>query len=215
VRYDLVIFDNDGVLVDSEPISNRILAECLTEAGFPTTTEDSVRDFMGAAMHRVHDVVRERTAGVLPEGFDDDYHARVFAAFERELVAVVGAGDVVGKLAADGVAYCLASSAGHERIRVALRKTGLHRYFAEERIFSAEDVGRGKPAPDLFLHAARTMGVAPERCAVVEDSGLGVQAALAAGMDVYGYAAMTPQAKLTGATALFTSMAELPDLLLG
>ena len=147
MRYDLVIFDNDGVLVDSEPISNRILAECLTEAGFPTTTEDSVRDFMGAAMHRVHDVVRERTAGVLPEGFDDDYHARVFAAFERELVAVVGAGDVVGKLAADGVAYCLASSAGHERIRVALRKTGLYRYFAEERIFSAEDVGRGSRRP--------------------------------------------------------------------
>jgi HAD superfamily hydrolase (TIGR01509 family) len=215
VRYELVIFDNDGVLVDSEPISNRILAECLTEAGVPTSTEDSVRDFMGAAMHRVHDVVRERTGGVLPAGFDDDYHARVFAAFERELVAVVGAAEVVEKLAADGVPYCLASSAGHERIRVALRKTGLYRYFPEERIFSADDVGRGKPAPDLFLHAARTVGAAPGRCAVVEDSGLGVEAARAAGMDVFGYAAMTPAAKLAGATALFTSMAELPALLQG
>jgi HAD superfamily hydrolase (TIGR01509 family) len=96
---------------------------------------------------------------------------------------------------------------------VALRKTGLYRHFGEGRIFSAEDVGRGKPAPDLFLHAARTMGVAAGRCAVVEDSALGVQAARAVGMDVFGYAAMTPAGKLAGATALFTSMAELPALL--
>ncbi|NJP48224.1 HAD family hydrolase [Actinacidiphila epipremni] len=215
MRYDLVIFDNDGVLVDSEPISNRILAECLTEAGYPTTTEESVRDFMGAAMHRVHDVVWERAGERLPAGFDADYHGRVFAAFERELVAVEGAATVVEKLAADGVPYCLASSAGHERIRVALRKTGLYRLFGEERIFSAQDVGRGKPAPDLFLHAARTMGVPPERCAVVEDSALGVAAARAAGMDVYGYTGMTPPAKLADATELFGQMAELPALLLG
>ncbi|NUS12678.1 MAG: HAD family hydrolase [Streptomyces sp.] len=215
MHYELVIFDNDGVLVDSEPISNRILAACLTEAGFPTTTEESVRDFMGAAMHRVHDVVRERTGGSLPEGFDATYHGRVFAAFERELEPVEGAGTVLEKLAADGVPYCLASSGGHERIRVALRKTGLYGRFGEERIFSSQDVGRGKPAPDLFLHAARTMGVPPERCAVVEDSALGVAAARAAGMDVYGYTAMTPAAKLQDATALFASMSELPALLLG
>lgn len=213
MAYDLVIFDNDGVLVDSELISNRVLAECLTEAGFPTTFEDSVRDFMGAAMHRVHDVVRERTGGTLPAGFDAGYHARVFAEFERDLEPVEGVADVLEKLAADGVAYCLASSGGHERIRVTLRKTGLYAAFGEERIFSAQDVGRGKPAPDLFLHAARTMGVSPERCAVVEDSGLGVAAARSAGMDVYGYTAMTPAAKLAGAGALFGSMAELPDLL--
>lgn len=215
MQYDLVIFDNDGVLVDSEPVSNRILAECLTEAGFPTTTEDSIRDFMGAAMHRVHDVVRERTGGSLPDGFDAGYHARVFAAFERDLRPVDGVATVLEKLGADGVPYCLASSGGHERIRVALRSTGLYGYFGEARIFSSQDVGRGKPAPDLFLHAARTMGVPPERCAVVEDSALGVQAARAAGMDVYGYTAMTPAAKLADATALFTSMAELPALVLG
>lgn len=213
MQYELVIFDNDGVLVDSERISNRILAECLTQAGHPTTPEESVRDFMGAAMHRVHDLVRERTGQDLPEGFDADYHARVFAAFERELEPVEGARTVLEKLAADGVPYCLASSGGHERIRVALRKTGLYARFGERRIFSSQDVGRGKPAPDLFLHAARTMGVAPERCAVVEDSALGVQAARAAGMDVYGYTAMTPAAKLKDATALFGTMAELPDLL--
>ncbi|MFI0901718.1 HAD family hydrolase [Streptomyces sp. NPDC020983] len=215
MQYELVIFDNDGVLVDSEPISNRILAQCLTEAGYPTTTEDSIRDFMGAAIHRVHDVVRERHGGTLPEGFDATYHGRVFAAFERELRAVDGAGTVLEKLAADGVPYCLASSATHERIRVALRTTGLYGNFDERRLFSAQDVGRGKPAPDLFLHAARTMGVAPERCVVVEDSALGVAAARAAGMDVFGYTAMTPAAKLADATALFGGMAELPALLLG
>lgn len=215
MQYELIIFDNDGVLVDSEPISNRILAQCLTEAGYPTTPEESVRDFMGAAMHRVHDVVRERHGGVLPEGFDASYHGRVFAAFERELRAVEGAGTVLEKLAADGVPYCLASSATHERIRVALRTTGLYGRFDERRLFSAQDVGRGKPAPDLFLHAARTMGVAPERCVVVEDSALGVAAARAAGMDVFGYTAMTPAAKLGDATALFGGMAELPALLFG
>lgn len=213
MQYELVIFDNDGVLVDSERLSNSILADCLTEAGHPTTFEESVRDFMGAAMHRVHDLVRERTGERLPEDFDAGYHAQVFAAFERELEPVAGVRDVLEKLAADGVPYCLASSGGHERIRVALRKTGLYARFGEGRIFSAQDVGRGKPAPDLFEHAARTMGVPPGRCAVVEDSALGVAAARAAGMDVYGYTAMTPAAKLKDATALFGSMAELPDLL--
>lgn len=213
MHYELVIFDNDGVLVDSEPISNRILADYLTEVGHPTTYEDSVRDFMGAAEHRIHEVVRERSGLDLPAGFDERLHARVFAAFERELAAVAGVGDVLEKLAADGVPYCLASSGTHERIRVALRKTGLSGRFGEGRIFSAQDVGRGKPAPDLFLHAAASLGVAPERCAVVEDSPLGVRAARAAGMDVFGFTAMTPADRLGEATALFATMAELPDLL--
>jgi beta-phosphoglucomutase-like phosphatase (HAD superfamily) len=93
------------------------------------------------------------------------------------------------------------------------RTTGLDRWFQDERIFSSQDVGRGKPAPDLFLYAAERMGVAPERCVVVEDSPLGVQAAVAAGMDVYGFTAMTPPARLAGASQLFSSMGELADLL--
>ncbi|MFG2745414.1 HAD family hydrolase [Streptomyces chartreusis] len=213
MRYDLVIFDNDGVLVDSEPISNRLLAAYLTELGHPTSYEDSIRDYMGSAMHRIHDLVLERTGERLPEDFDDVFHARVFAAFERELKAVPGAVDVLEKLGADGVPYCVASSGSHERIRVGHRTTGLDRYFDEGRVFSSQDVGRGKPAPDLFLHAAERMGVAPARCLVVEDSPLGVQAAVAAGMDVYGFTAMTPPAKLVGATQLFSDMGELADLL--
>lgn len=213
MRYDLVIFDNDGVLVDSEPISNTILAGYLTELGHPTSYEDSLRDYMGAAVHRIHDIVMERTGQTLPADFDDTLHARVFAAFERELVAVDGVTDVLEKLVADSVPYCVASSGSHERIRVGHRKTGLDRWFEDGTVFSAQDVGRGKPAPDLFLHAAERMGVAPERCVVVEDSRLGVAAARAAGMDVYGYTAMTAAEKLAGAKGYFGEMAELPALL--
>lgn len=215
MRYDLVIFDNDGVLVDSETISNRILAEYLTEVGCPTTYEESIRDYMGSAMHRVHDLVEERMGRRLPADFDERFHRKVFDAFRRDLQPVPGVDAVLEKLEANGVPYCVASSGSHERIRVGLGKTRLYERFGEERIFSSEDVGRGKPAPDLFLHAARVMGVAPERCAVVEDSPLGVEAAVAAGMDVYGFTRMTPAGKLADATARFGEMGELPGLLLG
>ncbi|PSM38692.1 hydrolase [Streptomyces dioscori] len=213
MRYDLVIFDNDGVLVDSEPLSNTLLAGYLTELGHPTSYEDSLRDYMGAAMHRVHDLVEERTGERLPADFDDVFHRRVFAAFERELEAVPGVEEVLEKLTADGVPYCVASSGSHERIRVGHRKTGLDRWFGGGRVFSSQDVGRGKPAPDLFLYAAERMGVAPDKCLVVEDSPLGVQAARAAGMDVYGFTAMTPAERLADADRLFGEMGELLGLL--
>ncbi|WP_377269934.1 HAD family hydrolase [Peterkaempfera sp. SMS 1(5)a] len=215
MRYDLVILDNDGVLCDSEPISNRVLAEYLTELGHPTTFDDSVREFLGTAAHHIHDVIMARTGQRLPDGFDDLFHARVFAAFEAELTAVAGAEALLKALATAGTPFCLASSAHHSWIRTALDRAGLRSHLPEPAIFSAQDVGRGKPAPDLFLHAARVMGVEPARCAVVEDSPNGVLAARAAGMDVYGYAALTPAARLTeaGPTALFTDMAELPSLL--
>lgn len=213
MRYDLVILDNDGVLVDSEPIANTILAGYLTELGHPTTYEDSLRDYMGAAVHRVHDLIRERTGQALPADFDDILHARTFAAFERELSAVDGVTEVLEKLQADAVPYCVASSGSHERIRVGHRRTGLDRWFTDGIVFSAQDVGKGKPAPDLFLHAAERMGVSPERCVVVEDSRLGVQAALAAGMDVYGFTAMTAEDELSGAHGHFRAMTELPALL--
>lgn len=215
MRYDLVIFDNDGVLVDSEPLSNTILAGYLTELGHPTSYEDSLRDYLGGATHRIHDLVLERTGRRLPAEFDEGFHGRVFEAFRRDLKPVRGVVDVLGELTAAGVPYCVASSGSHERIRVGHRKTGLDAWFPQERVFSSQDVGRGKPAPDLFLYAAERMGVAPGRCAVVEDSPLGVEAARAAGMDVYGFTAMTPGGRLAGATELFADMAELPHLVMG
>lgn len=209
MRYDLVIFDNDGVLVDSEPISNRILADCLTELGHPTTYEESVRDYLGSAMPRVHELVLQRTGRALPADFDEMFHARVFAAFRKELAPVAGVAAVLDRLAHRQVPYCVASSGSHERIRAGLGSTGLLDRFGDRRIFSSQDVGRGKPWPDLFRHAAEAMGAQPARCAVVEDSPLGIQAARAAGMDVYGFTARTPAAKLSEATALFGDMAEL------
>ncbi|MER5935449.1 HAD family hydrolase [Streptomyces sp. NPDC002054] len=211
--YELIIFDNDGVLVDSEPLANGILAGYLTELGHPTTYEDSLRDYMGSAVHRVHDLVYERTGQRLPVEFDEVLLARTLAAFERELEPVAGIGEVLGGLQEAGVLYCVASSSSHRRIRAGHRAAGLSEWFGDWRLFSAEDVGRGKPAPDLFLHAAREMGVEPARCVVVEDSPLGVQAAVAAGMDVYGFTAMTPAGLLGSATGLFGSMKELPALL--
>ncbi|GAA2504606.1 HAD family hydrolase [Streptomyces gobitricini] len=213
MRYELVIFDNDGVLVDSEPLSNTILAAYLTELGHPTSYEASLRDYMGAAVHRVHDLVMERTGQRLPEGFDAEFHRRVFAAFARELKVVTGVPEMLAKLVAEGVPYCVASSGSHERIRVGHRKTGLDRWFREGNVYSAQDVGRGKPAPDLFLYAAERMGVVPERCVVVEDSPLGVQAARTAGMDVYGFTAMTPAGKLAGVNGCFDDMGQLLGLL--
>ncbi|MEU9008079.1 HAD family hydrolase [Streptomyces sp. NPDC048551] len=211
--YELVIFDNDGVLVDSEPLSNTILSGYLTELGHPTSYEDSLRDYMGAAVHRVHDLVFERSGQRLPEEFDHTLQERVSAAFVRELKPVPGVTEVLAELSAQGVPYCLASSGTHERIRVGHRSAGLGEWFEEEWIFSAEDVGRGKPAPDLFLHAADMMGVAPARCVVIEDSKLGVEAARAAGMDVFAYTSMSPAEALPGASAYFGEMKELFPLL--
>ncbi|MFF5805624.1 HAD family hydrolase [Streptomyces sp. NPDC012746] len=211
--YDLVIFDNDGVLVDSEPLANGILAGYLSELGHPTSYDESLRDYMGAAVHRVHDVVFERTGERLPAEFEETLHARTFAAFERELKPVPGVEDVLGALTAQGVAYCLASSGTHERIRVGHRAAGIDGWFEEEWIYSSEDVGQGKPAPDLYLHAADQMGVLPSRCVVVEDSPLGVRAAVAAGMDVYAFTGMLPAERLPGATGYFGDMKQLIGLL--
>ncbi|MEV7618213.1 HAD family hydrolase [Streptomyces sp. NPDC089799] len=213
MRYELVIFDNDGVLVDSEPLANTILAGYLTELGHPTSYEDSLRDYMGSAVHRVHDLVYERSGQRLPGGFNETLLERTLTAFERELQAVAGIEDVLAGLRGAGVPYCVASSSGHARIRAGHRAAGLSEWFEDRIVFSAEDVGKGKPAPDLFLHAAREMGVEPARCVVVEDSPLGVQAAVAAGMDVYGYTAMTGAVKLGGSTGLFGEMKELLGLI--
>jgi len=212
--FDLVIFDNDGVLVDSERLANRVLADLLTEHGWPRTTEQCVQDFMGGTLARVRDAYARATFRALPPTFDDAYHQRLFAGFRSGLDAVAGVRATLDTLDQLGVPYCVASSGTVDRIELALSSTNLLSRFAG-RVFSAEHVQRGKPAPDLLLHVADSMGVDPVACAVVEDSPLGVEAARAAGMTVFGYAAMTPAERLAGADAVFTTMTDLPDLLLG
>ena len=204
----LVILDCDGVLVDSEPLSNRVLSEALTAAGHPMTAEETTAAFMGRSWVSCEEIMRARF-GAVPEGLDADYRRRVAAAFDAELKPVPG---VVEALDAIHHPTCVASSGPHEKMRHTLALTGLYERF-EGRIFSAYDVARGKPAPDIFLHAAAGMGFAPADCVVVEDSPVGVEAACAAGMRVLGYAGHTDPALLSQADAVFADMAELPGLI--
>ncbi len=184
-----------------------MLAGLLTEVGMPITTEEAVEAFMGRSWKNVLAWADER--GGLPEGFRRRYLDGMFAAFETELQPVPGIIDALGAIT---LPNCVASSASVEKMRFTLGHTGLWDRF-EGRIFSATEVEHGKPAPDLFLHAAASMGWDPAECAVVEDSPAGVEAGVAAGMTVFGYAGRTPAERLGGATHVFSDMAELPGLL--
>ena len=210
---DAVIFDSDGVLVDSEPVANAILAQLLTELGLPTTTEQSMQAFMGRPFVHTEAVVAQRTGRPAPPGLRERYYARVFTAFERDGLAPVPG--IEQALDAIPLPRCVASSGPREKVRRALGAAGLLHRFPDGTRFGAEDVVHGKPAPDLFLHAAATMGFDPAATAVVEDSPAGVAAGRAAGMVVLGYAGRTPAPLLraAGATTVFTQMGELPDLL--
>lgn len=206
----LVIFDNDGVVVDSELVANEVLAAVLTGEGYPVTAEECIRDFMGGTLDSVRSTVEGRRAE-LPSTFAEQYHDRLFEAFSTRLRPVAG---ITGVLDALEGPSCLASNGSLGAIHRSLAVTGLRSYF-EGRIFSADMVRRAKPAPDLFLHAAAALSVDPSRCVVVEDSPNGVRAGLAAGMKVLGYAALTPVERLVGAHATFGDMGELPALLRG
>ena len=205
----LVIFDNDGVVVDSELLANRVLSDLLTEHGHPTTVQESIRDYLGGTLSGVRAIIRERSGQDLSSGFDDSYHRRLFEAFSTDLRPVEGIRSVLDHLE---LPFCLASSGTFDRIIRSLTVTGLLGYFGD-RIFSAEQVANGKPAPDLFLHAASTMAVPTSHCVVIEDSPNGVAAARAAGMTVFGYVALTPAERLSGADATFATMDDLLPLL--
>ncbi len=205
----LVIFDCDGVLVDSERLSVRVEGEILSELGWPLTPDEIVARFVGRTEAHMHAEV-ERHLGH-PVDWDQVFAPRYRAAFEAELTPVPGIEAVLDALL---VPSCVASSGTHERMRMTLGLTGLWPRF-DGRIFSATEVARGKPAPDVFLHAARRMGVKPSRCAVVEDSASGVAAGRAAGMSVYAFASGVTRAEQLAADGVevFEEMAELQALL--
>ena len=202
---DLVIFDCDGVLVDSERLTTRVEARVLTALGWPIEQDEVVARWMGRTSEAQLADIGERLGAHVAARFDELTTAEVHAAFEAELEAVAGIPALLDHLDAAGVATCIASSGSHARMGVTLRVTGLLQRF-EGRIYSGTEVAHGKPAPDLFLHAADRMGVDPGRCVVVEDSVFGVQAGVAAGMVVYGFAG-----GLTGADALAEAGAEVFD----
>ena len=213
-RFDLIIFDNDGVLVDSEPIANRYLAELLGEYGLQVGWHDCVERYLGSTLTRVRALVEAELGQPIPADFEERYRSTVYPRLESEVEAVVGIAAVLDDLDRAGIPMCVASSGLHQRIRLTLTRAGLIDRFGD-RLFSAEDVGVGKPAPDLFLHAAAVLGVAPERCAVIEDAPAGIEAAAAAGMTSFGYTALTPPPFLVGATGgTFSDMAQLSELLI-
>ncbi|MQS11669.1 HAD family hydrolase [Streptomyces kaniharaensis] len=210
---EMVIFDCDGVLVDSEVIAARVQMRLGAELGWPLTEAEVVELFIGRSEASNHAVVAERLGAATADLWRKRFVELHAEAVDAELAPVAGLPEA---LAAITLPTCVASSGSHEKMRHTLGRTGLYEHFAG-RIFSATEVGRGKPAPDLFLHAARTMGVDPAACVVVEDSLPGVQAARAAGMRAFGYAGgLTPADRLAGpGTVVIDDMRKLPELIGG
>jgi HAD superfamily hydrolase (TIGR01509 family) len=211
--FELVIFDCDGVLVDSEPVTCGVMAVALTEIGLAKTTAQCMRDYVGMWWPDVVERVEDELGRPLPDGFTEEYRRRQNAALAAECSPVAGAVEALDLVEAAGAETCVASNGPHSKMEVTLGACGLLERFAG-RIFSAADVARGKPAPDLFLHAAAATGHDPAACAVVEDSPLGIEAARAAGMSALGFSADSDPAALEAAGAVaFDSMRRLGELL--
>ena len=215
-HFDLIVFDCDGVLVDSEVISCRAHAETLTRHGFPITSEQVFDRFLGRSTRQAHLEVEAELGRSLPDDFNTQLQDELYRSFEATLQAVPYIGQALDAITQ---AVCVASSGSHERMRVSLGCAGLYDRFAPN-IFSATQVANGKPAPDLFLFAAAQMRRAPERCLVIEDSIPGITGAVAAGMTVLGFhggshcrPGYADTLRATGAVAIFDDMRELPGLI--
>lgn len=214
---DLVLFDCDGVLVDSEGISARCVSDALKQAGYVIDEAEVLERFLGISNPAMCGIIENETGRSLPDGFLDALRRRLLAVSETELHAVDG---VVGAVESLTVPVCVASSSHPERIRRYLEITGLDDLLGRN-VFSAAMVERGKPAPDLFLLAAERMGAHPHRCVVIEDSEAGVLAGKAAGMTVFGFtggshvqaAVHGPKLAAVGADLVFDDLAALPHLL--
>jgi len=209
----LLIFDCDGVLVDSEPLACQVDADVLTALGLPYTADDIARQFVGKSIRDMIARIEADHGRRLPGDFAEQINRALFARFETDLRPIAGVREAILSLP---YRRCVASSSVPERIALSLRVTGLADVFDD--IFSATQVARGKPAPDLFLFAADRMGAKPEECLVVEDSPAGVQAAVSAGMRVIGFTGgghCGPQhgetLRQAGAPVMISRMADLPE----
>lgn len=221
MRFEAVLFDCDGVLVDSEPITNGLLRDMLGEQGWAMTAEECVRLFIGKAVKDERALIEARTGKPLTEAWMQAFRERRNAALLRDVQPIRNALPAVQAIhAAYGGQIACASGADRFKVELQMRKTGLLPWF-EGRIFSGHELPRSKPAPDVYLAAAQALGVPPTRCAVVEDTVTGVVAGVAAGATVWGYcpAGAGPDAeaalRAAGASGIFGDMAELPVLLAG
>jgi HAD superfamily hydrolase (TIGR01509 family) len=215
-NFDLVIFDCDGVLVDSEVISCRAHAETLTRHGYPITSEQVFHRFLGRSARQANLEVEAELGRALPDDFHLQLRDELYRTFEADLEPIP---HIHSALDAITQPVCVASSGSHQRMRISLGRTRLYERFAPN-IFSASQVSNGKPAPDLFLFAAEQMNVAPERCVVIEDSVPGVTGGRAAGMTVLGFhggshcqPGYAEMLRAAGAIATFDDMRQLPGLI--
>lgn len=208
---ELVIFDCDGVLIDSERLAVKVDVLVLRELGWPLSEEEVIERFVGLSDRDTEVAIEAHLGRKLPPGWENQFKPLYDQAFTAELAPVEGVLEALNRIA---LPSCIASSGTHEYLRYMLGLTGLYERFAG-RIFSVEDVASGKPAPDLFLHAAERMGAARAGCVVVEDSRAGVEAARAAGMRVLAFAGGLSTAELLDGpnTVVFEDMRELPRLL--
>ena len=214
---ELVIFDCDGVLVDSEAITIEVESALLAEAGFAISADEIAERYVGLSYASMMSGLENQFGRPVPPGLSTRIQREVLAAFPDQLVEVSGIGAVLHRLDRP---RCVASSSDLDRIELSLRLTGLDQHFDPGSLFSAQMVERGKPAPDLFLHAAAALGVEPAACVVVEDSPYGVSAALAAGMEVVGLVAggharpsLRDRLAAAGANRIADRAADLVDLI--
>jgi HAD superfamily hydrolase (TIGR01509 family) len=209
----LVIYDCDGVLVDSEPIVNRVIAEELTRLGWPMTGSESHQRFLGLNLGTMVPLIEAHLGRSLPTGWESDLIARLIDVLAEEVSLMPGASDALATTSSLGLPWRIASNSSHAELHAKLGRNGLLPVVTG-RLHSHHDVAQGKPAPDLFLAAAAAEGVAPETCLVVEDSLPGVRAAMAAGMTCLGFCPHDDGTALRAAGAApFHSLYDLPALL--
>ena len=208
----LVIFDCDGVVVDSEPLTLQLIRDDLAARGLPLDLSKVTDLFVGGTIAGAGAQARAMGADISADWADLIYD-KVFAALARSVEPIQGIGAVLDRLDHQGIPYAIGSNGPHRKMEITLARCGLSARFAG-RTYSREDVAAPKPAPDVYLLAASQAGVAPQDCVVIEDSATGAQAAVAAGMAVFGFARETPRTKFEGLTELlFDDMAQLPALL--
>lgn len=210
MKYKCIIFDCDGILVDSEGISNGILIEMANSLGADIDPKDALRNFAGKSLQSVLTEIAYLIDRKLPDQFEAQYRKRTFEAFRTDLRPIEGIHELLNKIQ---VPYCVASSGPLEKIRLNLTTTGLIEKF-ENRMFSSYEIGSWKPNPEIFEYAAKKMGFSPSECAVIEDSIAGIRAAIKGGFDVYGFATSSNRTELKNEGAMvFSLMQELGELL--
>ena len=210
MEHKCIIFDSDGVLVDSEAISAKIFQEMAVELGVDLDYETALDRFAGTSMKENKQFVESHITGALPADFEQEFRERTYKAYRTDLRAVPGIHELIEKLQ---VPFCVASSGPVEKIRLNLGLVGLLEQF-EGKIFSCYDIGSWKPEPEIYVHAAREMGFEPEECAVIEDSDSGVRAAVAGGFPVYVRTGQKKKASFEKLGAVpFQEMKELEELL--